>query len=201
MSQPSASPPPIPPFQGAWTPPARVDVIRGPVGGPPIPYQPGVFSSLYLWYAILLGVGLPCCLLIIGIPAVIAAVVLQYILLYKAWNQIQDGYQRTGPDAAVGLCFVPFFNFYWVFIAYRHLAIDMNAYARRYGIAAPHVSEGLALAWCILLCGLAIPYLNFLIAIAVAVVSFFFLHQIKIASAAIAHAKYNAAVQAGLPRS
>ncbi len=166
---------------------------RGPVGGPMIPYRPETFSTLYLWFAILYGAGILLAVILIGIPAWIAAIVLCNILLFKAWNQIQDGYQRTSAGKAVGFCFIPFFNFYWIFVAFYGLAQDLNAYARRYQIPAPPVSEGLALTYCILVVCSIIPYLGLLTALAALVISFIFLHQIKAASMAVAHAKLQAA--------
>jgi hypothetical protein len=178
---------PAPAVQG-YQPGAAV-FPRGPIGEPVIPYRPETFSSLYLWFAILAGVSIPLMFVLIGFVTLIAAGVFALILLFKAWNQIQDGYQRTSAGNAVGFCFIPFFNFYWHFVAYYGLAQDVNAYARRYQIAAPPVSEGLALTHCILCVCSIIPYLGLLAALAALVIVFILLHQIKAASVAIAHAK------------
>src|SRR5262249_1193601 len=48
------------------------------------------------------------------------------ILIYKAWDLIQDGRPQTTPGKAVGFLFIPFFNLYWIFIAFRGLAEDLN---------------------------------------------------------------------------
>lgn len=61
-----------------------------------------------------------------------AGAVLQYILIYKFWQVIQDGFARTSPGKAVGFLFIPFFNFYWMYVAYHGLAKDMNAYIDRH---------------------------------------------------------------------
>jgi hypothetical protein len=65
-------------------------------------------------------------------PISIAAGVLQYILLYKFWKIIQDGFAKTTPGKAVGYSFIPFFNFYWLFIALGSLAGELNHYILRH---------------------------------------------------------------------
>lgn len=166
---------------------------RGPVRGPPIPYRPETFATLYLWWAILFGVGILLSIIFVGIPAAIAAIVLSCVFHYKAWNQIQDGQQRTSPGKAVGFCFIPFFNFYWIFVAMYGLSQDLNGYTRRYQIAAPPVAEDLALAYCILAVCSIIPYLGILTALAAIVINFILMHQIRVASMAVAQAKLHAA--------
>lgn len=181
-------PSPVQPHQ-----PGEARFPRGPVGGPMIPYRPETFSSLYLWFAILFGVSIPLMFVFfVGFGTLIASVVLSYVLLFKAWNQIQDGHQRTSAGKAVGFSFIPFFNFYWAFVANYGLAQDLNAYARRYHIPAPPVGEGLALTYCILSVCSIIPYLGLLAALAAFVIMFVFFHQIKAASMAIALAKLQA---------
>jgi hypothetical protein len=46
------------------------------------------------------------------------------ILHYRCWKAIPVDIARTSPGAAVGLLFVPFFNFYWYFVSYAGLAED-----------------------------------------------------------------------------
>lgn len=197
----------------AATPPISalsVDPRRGPVGGPRVPYEPEVFASLYRWWVSLVGVSLA--MIVVGVAlalanseptvlvlamaisplAMIAGAVVQWVFLYKAWNQIMDGYQRTSAGRAVGLCFVPFFNLYWVFVAFYGLTKDLNAYMRRYGIEGAPASEGLMLAWCILIvCGV-VPYLGLLAVLASLMMTFVVLHQVKCVSVAIAEAKLRA---------
>jgi hypothetical protein len=85
----------------------------------------------------------------IGLISIIAGAVSGYILLYQLWKLIPADISRTTPGKAVGFVFIPFFNFYWVFIAYYGLGEDMNTTLQRYGI--PHrVSKGLGLTLCIL---------------------------------------------------
>jgi hypothetical protein len=64
--------------------------------------------------------------------ATITSQVLEYILLYKLWKNIQDGYASTTAGKAVGFMFIPFFNFYWFFRVYWGLAKDLNRYIDRH---------------------------------------------------------------------
>ena len=118
-----------------------------------------------------MGLFVPCILfLLLGMAASIIAGVCGYVLLYKAWQAIQDGQPRTTPGKAVGFLFIPFFNFYWMFIAYWGWAKDCNAYISSKGLSLTPLPEKLYLAYpIILLCG-GIPYAGSVAALAVIVV-------------------------------
>lgn len=60
------------------------------------------------------------------------SLVLYFILMYRFWQIIQDGFARTTPGKAVGFLFIPVFNFYWYFVAYLGLAKDQNKYITRH---------------------------------------------------------------------
>jgi hypothetical protein len=113
-------------------------------------YSPTSFKTLWLWFAWLVGAGLPLSIIFLGIPALVAGAVISHILLYRFWCIIQDGPARTTPGKAVGFCFIPFFNLYWSYVAIVGLAKDMNAYRAQWNIEGPRVNEGLALTWFIL---------------------------------------------------
>jgi hypothetical protein len=81
-------------------------------------------------------VGLTC---VYEIP-LLASLVLQYILLYRFWNIIQDGFARTTPGKAVGFLFIPFFSFYWLFVAFFGLSKDMNGFIERHFNVNPIVA-------------------------------------------------------------
>lgn len=117
---------------------------------PIIRFQPDSLRKLWLWLAWLIGLGFPLSFVCIGFPAVIAGTVLGYILLYRLWLLIQDGNARTTAGLAVGFCFIPFFNLYWIYVAFVGLSKDMNSYCREREIAAPVISEGMALTYYIL---------------------------------------------------
>ena len=118
--------------------------------------------------------GLSCFSLIFAI----VAIVMVAILVYKLWDSIQDGQARTTPGKACGFLFIPFFNFYWLFVAYLGWAKDFNAYAGERNIEGTRMNEGLTLAMCIfvvvsVLVSL-IPFVGFLTGIVNAVLLFLF---------------------------
>lgn len=98
--------------------------------------------QIVLW-GIALGSGI-----VLVFPSAGAATIFM-TLHYKCWKLIQDGHARTEPTKAVGLMFAPLFNLYWGFVAFRGLALDMNAYMRRHGLKAPPASVGLTTAYCV----------------------------------------------------
>ncbi|MCL2710959.1 MAG: DUF4339 domain-containing protein [Planctomycetaceae bacterium] len=86
---------------------------------------------------------------LIQLPAGIAGTVFSCILTYKLWKMIPQDIARTSPGKAVGFCFIPFFNLYWVFIAIMGLATDMNRTLQQRGIQR-QVTVGLGLTYSIL---------------------------------------------------
>lgn len=96
------------------------------------------------------------------IAADIFGLVMVYILLYRAWESIQDGNARTTPGKAVGFSFIPFYNFYWIFQAWYGFAQDYNSYIERHAVTASKLDKGLFLTYCILGVCSAIPYLGYL---------------------------------------
>lgn len=67
--------------------------------------------------------------------------------LYHSWKAIQGSGARTTPAKAVGFCFIPVFNFYWVFQTTWGLARDLNdAICKRGWSEVPLVPEGIALS-------------------------------------------------------
>lgn len=89
------------------------------------------------------------------------AIIAYLLLLYKAWAAIQDGAVRATPGKAVGFCFIPLFNLYWIFQAFRGYAVDFNGYAERHDLGA-RLNEGVFLAYPILLLAAAVPLINVL---------------------------------------
>jgi len=84
------------------------------------------------------------------------------VLTYRMWNAIQDGYARTSPGRAVGMLFVPFYNLYWIFQAYRGFAEDFNSFGFRHSINTPLLPTGLFTAYGTLtICGV-IPFIGWL---------------------------------------
>jgi len=87
-------------------------------------------------------------LLCLSFPLMILSIVFGCMLHYWLWKLIPADIARTTPGKAVGLFFIPFFNFYWVFVSCLGLSTDMNSTLRQRGIQF-RVSEGLALVLCI----------------------------------------------------
>lgn len=83
--------------------------------------------------------------------SIVASAVWWWIFLYRLWDQAQSFTNRARPGQAVGFLFIPFFNLYWNFVAYHHLAKAMNGHMARGGFNPQlRINEGLVLAACIL---------------------------------------------------
>jgi uncharacterized membrane protein YhaH (DUF805 family) len=141
--------------------------------------------DLFTTWWILLICGVVTLVIFIGAFALITAVVIQFMLLYKYWQVIQDGYARTTPDKAVGYSFIPFFNFYWVFVAIGGLSKDMNAYMARHQIQGEKLDEGLALAVPILTLVSIIPYVGIFTGIASLIIMIILFNKWKNAASTI----------------
>ena len=109
--------------------------------------------------------------LILMLPAILVmlfAYIYLLVILYRLWRFTIEQSNQHGlvpaietPGKAVGFLFIPFFNYYWVFLAYGKLAKDLNAIAKQKGIS-PAASEGLAIAIPILIVLGIIPFIGYL---------------------------------------
>jgi hypothetical protein len=161
---------------------------------PPIVFVPGYsktpemeikeLNDLFMWYWICL-IGM---VVTFGLSG-IASVVLFYIIVYKSWKLIQDGYARTTPGKAVGFNFIPFFNFYWIFEAFPGLVKDTNAYIQRYNLPVAMKDTGLATAFCILTLLSLIPYVGYVTGVAVFIIEIILLKSYKDTATAIIRAR------------
>ncbi len=140
-----------------------------PPGGAPAVYIPTRHSreaqelvDIMKWYWVIL-----------ALPIVIC------ILVWKGWEAIQDSNPRTTPSKAVLYCFIPFYNFYWIFIAFRQLAIDLNRYNASKGWTAPRVEEGTALSLCIFILLCLFPFTSWFAGIVVFILAIIFGNQLK----------------------
>lgn len=98
---------------------------------------------------------------------VAALVILHFVtcgLFTFIWLNLQHGkmpkVRPNDPSAAraVGFCFIPFFNFYWIFVTYRRLCLRVDEQREAYGLP-PSDLKGLATACCIVQ---LIPYVGLL---------------------------------------
>lgn len=78
----------------------------------------------------------------------ILTIIRWFMLVYALWKAIPPQRARTSPGLAVGLLFVPFFNLYWMFVAYYGLAKQLNQEAGFNGIRT-QVSSSAVLCMCI----------------------------------------------------
>ena len=83
-----------------------------------------------------------------------------FVALYRCWAVLQGSTARTSPGKAVGYMFIPFYNIYWIFIAYRGLAEDANSFSETYGLKRK-ISVGLS-TWSCISC--ILPYFNIIVA-------------------------------------
>ena len=144
-------------------------------------------EQLFKWYWIHLLWGFLTSCILVGFVGLIASAVYQFMLIYKLWSLIPRERAETTPGKAIGFMFIPFFNLYWIFVAFHGLAKGLNNELRS---VAPNkqVSEGLSLTFCILtLIGL-IPYVG-IISIANVVIVIILMKQLATAGAALADSR------------
>jgi len=107
----------------------------------------------------------------------IASGIMTIILLYKLWDGLQVANPRSTPGKAVGLLFIPFFNWYWAFQCYWGFAVDFNNYISKKEYSIKKISQGVPMALCIcVICGI-IPIINMFTWIAVLVLLIIFFNQ------------------------
>ncbi|MDA9923416.1 DUF4339 domain-containing protein [Verrucomicrobiales bacterium] len=98
-----------------------------------------------------------------GMIPLIWGSILSFIYLYRCWLIVcsaNGGMARTTPGKAVGFLFIPFYNLYWVFVAYSEWSKDYNLTGQRFGW--PRVQEGLFLTYAVLTVAGAVPIINYL---------------------------------------
>ncbi len=131
----------------AIAPPPMANIV------PVIPDDPKVaeMKTLFMWFWISL------IAILIGIGA-ISAIVLFFIIVYKAWGLMQKEEVRGHPDKMVAFCFIPGWNFYWVFPAIRGLAKEINATLDKENIAAERINLDMVTWMLICLFGASITF-------------------------------------------
>jgi hypothetical protein len=150
----------------------------------PVTFTDQSVKSHFTLFAIFLWVGILLNFFTQRLPLGIVAVVFGCIILYRHWLLLQGHGARTTPEKAVGFCFIPFFNFYWFFIAVVGLAEDNNKYMDEAGVTGSRLSRQLAMAVFILILvtlGAGLLHLPILLAqilsIVLAAAWFFFVMQ------------------------
>lgn len=109
-----------------------------------------LFRLYIIWVAIF-------CFSLAGLLGVVVAI-MWFKILYIAWDSIQslreEDPSESGmptPGKAVGFCFIPFFNFYWIFVALAGLAKRMNKFVKNRDIEHDVISTTLAVIVSVLL--------------------------------------------------
>ena len=138
----------------------------------------------------------------------IPAVVFACLSLYQLWKLVPADIARTTPGKAVGFWFIPGFNLYWDFVAWRGLGDAMNKTLQRRGIQyTVNPSLGLTSSilyvccvgavYCLLFCSILvlIPFIGLVFGI-INMVIFFFLFPTFIAYA-IVHIFYLKSIKDG----
>ncbi len=113
-------------------------------------------------------------LMLLGLALVIAECVVVGMTFHALWKTIQPpangrgiaGIARATPAKAIGLLFVPLFNFYWAFQAIPGLATDLNRTLDELRIPGPRASRALGIAWCVCAILAIIPFVGFVVAVA-----------------------------------
>lgn len=100
-------------------------------------------NDLFTWFWIsLIGI-------LLGGIGIIPAAVLFTILIHKAWTAVQREGIRATADQAVAYCFIPGWNFYWYFPAFRGLAKELNAKVDAMGLPVQKINLDLV-TWMII---------------------------------------------------
>ena len=137
------------------------------------------FKKLFMWFWIsLIGI-------ILGGLGIIPAFVLFFIIVYKAWKLVQHEGVRGDADKMVSNCFIPGWNYYWYFPAFRGLAKEFNDKFDRDGI--PHEKFNLDMVTWMLVCLFA--SFTGIGAIAYIVLWIIYTNKVKEASIAVINAR------------
>jgi hypothetical protein len=131
-----------------------------------------------------------------GAILVISAHIYFVVVLYRVWEfSINESFRLNlspsieTPGKAVGYLFIPFFNFYWIFVAYGKLSKDLRAIANTKGVVVTMSAElGVILSiFCILT---IIPFVGYFTSVIALVLFPIFLNQAIVQSTIIAEVNH-----------
>jgi len=108
-------------------------------------------------------------IVMLGWAIMAAGSILGLVYVHRAWQLLQPTQTTITPGQAVGFMFIPFFNLYWMFIAYHKWAVEWNNTCRQHTSLtyAPRGAEGPFLAMAICYCASVILSIFGLLASAV----------------------------------
>jgi hypothetical protein len=104
-------------------------------------------------------VGLPFGLLMFAL--VVVYVVFFMIWHYHNWDLLPERLRKTTPGRAVGFLFIPFYNFYWIFVSFIWLWDGLNQLgSETVGEEWEEMPRGIPIAYAILTLLSAIPFVG-----------------------------------------
>ena len=76
-------------------------------------------------------------------------IVVRLGVIFKYWKALPEAHRKTTPGKAVGFLFIPFFNFYWVFVSFPALAKGYYSYGKQ--VNDPEIKDmsGLGIAYAV----------------------------------------------------
>lgn len=84
---------------------------------------------------------------VVALCSLVLTVVFSCMLLYKCWTVVANDTSPVSPTKAVGFLFIPFFNLYWMFVAFPKLSLLLNDHASALRTEKPtNYGLGMALA-------------------------------------------------------
>jgi len=112
-------------------------------------------------------------LLLVGSMPFMVGFILCLVRMHRAWQVVQPatglgrGLNIPTPGQAIGFLFIPFYNFYWFFVAYAGLMKAANALREDRHVPTAPFSEGAATFYgvCCILC--LVPVLNIIAVVAI----------------------------------
>jgi len=92
-------------------------------------------------------------------------------MIFKMWSAIQGEHARTSAGKAVGFLFIPFFNIYWIWVAYVGFSQDYNKYIQANNPGVTPLNVNMFMAQIILMYCSIIPFLGNLAMLASMIIS------------------------------
>jgi amino acid transporter len=98
-----------------------------------------------------------------GLSAIVVIVYVVFFMIwhYNNWELVDPEFRKTTPGRAVGFLFIPFYNFYWIFVSFIWLWQGLNETGKRYmGNSWIELQQGIPIAFAILILLSAIPFVS-----------------------------------------
>jgi hypothetical protein len=89
-------------------------------------------------------------LVLLSLPVFVVATVFQCVLHHSCWKALPARHRSTTPRKAVSFLFIPFYNFYWVFISFPGLTKGYLKFKEETGIVEIEDTTGLGITYAIL---------------------------------------------------